>query len=535
MIRQLCVFLALLVLLARPVLGDDGLLAEGRRLYLEGQRADGSPLEGWRPGGERLRGRDMACVQCHRRSGMGTVEGVVIVPPVAGLGLFSPGRPASGHVPRRAAGMTLQDHAFRTRPAYDGASLGRALREGIGAGGVPFEPLMPRYTLSDREIAALSAWMRSLGSTPAPGVDDAASGGTLHLATVIAPDADPRQRDAMRAVLQHCVAQRSPQPGSGRQPWQLDEWQLEGPQEGWRAQLAEHMRSQPAFALLAGVGREWQPIHDFCEAEGVPCLFPNTDAAGPAPYASIYLWPGVALEGAVMARQLAEQARPPRRVVQVFAQRDIGRFGAAALTAALPGVKQLDAGFAGSLDESRARKLLASLKAGDALVLWLAPADLRRFFAARPTPPAGISVLLSGTLAELDRASDGALIPPAWRPALRFTYPFELPDERLARMVFNLGGWMSGHGLALARDTERIQGNTYSACEVTARALYTMAGRHSRDYLLELVEDSYAGAVATAFPRFTLGPGQRFGSKGAYWMRVGSSGRLEVDGDWIVP
>jgi hypothetical protein len=209
LIRQLCVFLALLVLLARPVLGDDGLLAEGRRLYLEGQRADGSPLEGWRPGGERLRGRDMACVQCHRRSGMGTVEGVVIVPPVAGEALFRPGQPASGHVPRRADGMTLQDHAFRTRPAYDEASLGRALRDGIGAGEVPFEPLMPRYILGNREIAALAAWMRSLGSTPAPGVDDAASGGMLHLATVIAPDADPRQRDAMRAVLQRCVAQRS--------------------------------------------------------------------------------------------------------------------------------------------------------------------------------------------------------------------------------------------------------------------------------------------------------------------------------------
>ena len=142
---------------------------------------------------------------------------------------------------------------------------------------------------------------------------------------------------------------------------------------------------------------------------------------------------------------------------------------------------------------------------------------------------------MSGTLAGLERAPDARKVPPPWRAGLRVIYPFDAPEARLSRMVFNLGSWMSAQGLSLARDTERTQGNTHAACEITARALYTLGERYSRDYLLELVEDSYAGATASAFPRFTLGPGQRYGSKGAYLMRIEKDGSLAVDGDWIVP
>lgn len=522
-----------LLLLALPGHADEALRAEGQRLYLDGLRADGSPLEGRRPGGEVLRGRDLACAQCHRRSGMGTVEGVVVVPPVTGAVLFAPGRAPAGHAPRRAAGVALLDHRFRTRPAYDAPRLARALREGMGAGDVPLDPLMPRYTLNERELAALQAWLEELGKGPVPGVGSTA----LHLATVITPDADPRQRDAMREVLQHCIAGRSPPPGSGRRTWVLEEWTLSGPPQGWRAQLEARMHRQPAFALVSGIGREWAPVHEFCEAEGVPCLFPNTDLPGPAPRASVYLWPGLALEGAVLARHLLEQAPVPKRIIQVFDPADAGRAGASALRTALidQPVTVLDQTFHGPLDETAWRKLLPAMEAGDVLMLWLGAADLARLPGRLEAAPPTARVFVSGTLAGLERVADARSIPPPWRSGLHVIYPFDAPEARLSRMVFNLGSWMSAQGLSLARDTERTQGNTHTACEITALALYTLGERYSRDYLLELVEDSYAGATASAFPRFTLGPGQRFGSKGAYLMRVETDGRLSVDGEWIVP
>ena len=129
--------LALLIALlgAAPAAADEALIDEGRRLYRDGLRADGTPLEGRRHAGPPLRGRDIACVQCHRPSGLGTVEGVAVAPAITGRHLFSPGQPRAGRRPRQAPGMTLHDHGFRTRPAYDLLALARAMADGIGPGG----------------------------------------------------------------------------------------------------------------------------------------------------------------------------------------------------------------------------------------------------------------------------------------------------------------------------------------------------------------------------------------------------------------
>src|SRR5512140_1582091 len=60
----------------------------GRRIYLEGRLPSGAPLKGERAGGMVISGADAACVNCHRRSGMGSVEGDIQVLPVTGNYLF---------------------------------------------------------------------------------------------------------------------------------------------------------------------------------------------------------------------------------------------------------------------------------------------------------------------------------------------------------------------------------------------------------------------------------------------------------------
>ena len=96
---------------------------------------------------------------------------------------------------------------------------------------------------------------------------------------------------------------------------------------------------------------------------------------------------------------------------------------------------------------------------------------------------------------------------------------------------------MSRQGIALQPKLSRLQGNTYSACEVTVRALQTMRERYSREYFVELLEAADEAAIATAYPRFTLGPDQRHGSRGAFIMQYAAPSftRLTASGDWIVP
>ena len=83
---------------------DDALLETGRRIYEDGVLPGGEPLRALRPEGFELEGSHAACVTCHRRSGMGSVEGsidsTILVPPVAGPVLFAPARFATSYLDR---------------------------------------------------------------------------------------------------------------------------------------------------------------------------------------------------------------------------------------------------------------------------------------------------------------------------------------------------------------------------------------------------------------------------------------------------
>jgi hypothetical protein len=61
----------------------------GESIYLGGILSSGAPLEGAREGaGITTKGADVACVNCHQHSGLGSQEGNISIPPVTGEYLF---------------------------------------------------------------------------------------------------------------------------------------------------------------------------------------------------------------------------------------------------------------------------------------------------------------------------------------------------------------------------------------------------------------------------------------------------------------
>ncbi|HET8748699.1 MAG TPA: c-type cytochrome [Ramlibacter sp.] len=513
-----------------PAPGD--LVARGRALYRAGRRADGSPLVAGRTGGLVLAGAEAACVACHRRSGMGGAEGRSYIPPVTAAALFTP-------MPAGKGASAIGDG----RPAYAEASLARALREGVDASGRHLDYVMPRYRLDDQEVRALHAYLRTLPQALA--ADAGAQTDTVHFATVIAPGVPAQRSEAMLGVLQACFDEHNagPQPERGRRklaqgmeqragrPWQLHVWRLQGPQEGWEAQLARHASEQPVFALVGGVGgAQWAPVHGFCEGAGVPCLFPHLEAAPAATdgFYPIYLGKGALLEAALVARYLAQQPGGAVHVTQVLREHDASaKAAAAALRKALATAGatmteiRIPAGAAVRPDT------LAKVPAQGTLVLWLRPDDLQRLGEGRP---AGAQVFVSATLAGRDEVP----LPPAWKERALMAYPYELPQQRTLRTL-PMRQWLAQRGLPLT--DERVQGDAYVACKALRTAMLEAEDHFGRDYFVERVETDMERSNATGlYPSLALGIGQRFAAKTGYLVRFeGERGGLAAVGERIAP
>jgi len=500
--------------------GTDDLEAAGQRLYREGRDISGEAVSAMVQGDVPLSGTQVTCQSCHGRSGMGTIESGRIPPALAGPLLFAP-------------------DVQRRRPAYSESTLARAVREGIGASGRPLDPLMPRFQLGEHDVAALAAYLRQLGAAKSPGVGPS----SLRLATVIAGDVDPSVERAVLEVIEAFIAARNrsgPQRlRGGRAPedtketyreWSLDIWRLAGPPGSWRTQLETLYRKHPVFALVGGVGMgTWQPIHDFCEAEQMPCLLPDTDLppADDGSFYSFYFSRGLRLEAEIIATALVADGLSASVVAVVDG--DLGspsREAAAALAQAL----DRHGGKMRTLDMRRESGPEATLAqtAGDetsAVVLWLGVEGLRRLAAEPEFSNATAPVFLSSSL--LGASWDE--VPETLRSRSQVVHLSALPGEPDPSLQ-RFRAWARGQGVPIRQ--ERHQALAYFACMAFADGT-KHAGRYlSRDYLLDLL--NHASTLTAYLPlylRAGITPGQRVLSRGGYLVDL--SGGSEPA--WLVP
>lgn len=512
--------------------------AAGEAIYRGGLLPSGAKLQGERLDGVSLVGTAAACVVCHRRSGLGQAEGRIVVPPLTEIYLF------------RTQGDKAQDMDFRYMPGFrpsripyrDDQALAHAIRDGIGRVGQPLGTLMPRYALDESTMASLIAYLKTLSAVTPAGV----TADTLHIATIITPDADPRQRRGMLEVLDKFFSDKNAFIRGGSRTiqssreivyrvtrrWQLHVWELQGSPDTWEAQLRKFQAEQPVFAVLSGLGgTTWQPVHHFCEAAELPCLLPNTDLPVDAEtdFYPVYFSKGVLLEAQLMLTRLDQQAPHANttRVLQVAREGDIGRAAAAVLQAGAAAAG-LNASTRLLTAHEDAGAIASGLRAGDTLVLWLRPSDLQALGTA-PLP--GVTVLVSGLMGGLESAP----LPAAWRGASLMTYPLDLPEARRIRLNFALS-WFKIRDIPLL--DERVQADTYLACGVLSETLNEMLDSFYGDYLVERVEMMISRRVLSGhYPRFGLAPGQRFLSKGGYIVRFAAPQGTAVlaEGDWTVP
>ena len=573
--------------------GTANQLELGRRIYVEGILPSGATLTGTRFGNATVSGTDAACVNCHRPSGMGEVEGDIQVPPITGKFLFS------GANDKQLATMDprVSKEFNKTHAPYTRASLAAAIRHGVNVSGRDMDVAMPRYNLTDSELEALSAYLGQLSTQWSPGVTQ----DEIRFATVITPDVDPLRRKALLDMMRTIIRQKNASTQNTKQgysrhhmtsaaelilgterTWDLDVWELKGAPDTWGEQLKAQYSKNPVFALISGASfGNWQPVHDFCDQEKVPCWFPSVDLPSrtPSPY-SFYFSDGVTLEANVLARHLLSSNALPNHVIQVYRAATAGQGAAQELKHALAGatvnVEDVEIN-----PEAKAGDAFAGLsghvKKGDIVIYWLRQDDISLLGKLKPF--SGVDSYFSSRLANAEHID----LPAAWKKTSHLIYIYELPQKRKLNLVY-FQAWMNMHKFPVI--DEAMQSEVFFASNYLTDTTAEMLNNLYRDYLVEraetmmdkregtkseqetrdrlflgkpgdlvrrhgeftakadvrlpIVASSDASAIShgtTMFRHLSLGPGQRFASKGGYIVRFADdhSETLVEESDWIVP
>jgi hypothetical protein len=547
----------------------DGDPEAGRLFYWEGLTRGGEPVKVSLQGDLQSTSANFSCVGCHRPSGFGSSEGGTYVPPVTGPILF--GKAALGQEHRnrlfqeffkesQPGNFDARVRMPRSRPSYTGSSFTRALRTGIDPAGRSLDLAMPRYNLDDQTAADLYAFMKTLSPEISPGVTEE----TLHIATVISDGTNAEDKEAFLSTITKFVAwynqdinSQLEHPGfspfyrsefkDSYRNWKLHVWELEGGRETWPQQLRAQYDNQPVFALVSGlVSGSFAPVDTFCNAQKLPCIFPNTELpsiGNPAQNYTLYFSRGLELEGKALAYHLLQQPPIPTRIAQIHTSQAEGQTPARAfenyLTGQDPKATLTNREFSGS-DELRnsiaaaARELEPEPEhqpEDSLLVLWPGTHFAQTVAALNEFMPGHDRIMLpSGALeAALEKLS------PELREKVRFTYPYEKPSGYHPR-AYRIRAWMHTRGLAITSD--RLQMQTYYALSQLQYTVSQLIHDFYRDYLIESIERvAEAELNPGTHPSLALGPNQRFASKGAYIMQL--TGRenpsYRAVSDWLVP
>lgn len=259
----------------------------GRALFHRGVTASGEPLRALLgEEGVELSGRAAACANCHHPTGRGSQEGGVAAPDITARSLAH-ARPEG--MPGRPAG----------RPAYDVASLARAIQHGVDPAGRRLSIAMPHFVLSEQDMSALASYLRVLGEEKAPGVSDEA----LRVG-VLLPLSGPKapMGQDVRDVLQAAIAEVNAEGGVYRRRLEL----IIEDESGAGAAQARLLETG-VVALLSGVQPRDGHIH--IEEESPPFLLPLPVTDAPSGEGIFALYSGLGVQARV-AMQHGMEADP---------------------------------------------------------------------------------------------------------------------------------------------------------------------------------------------------------------------------------
>ena len=563
-----------------PVL-TAGQKQQAERMYREGILPSGEEMPALIRDDVQVKSGSFSCVSCHLRSGIGSIEGQVLSPPVTGQKLakeyyqYNPIIPEPNRLPPRNMMDRPGAKPFH-RPAYNDEKLAEVIRFGVNPAGRTLNSVMPRYPLDDKEMDLLIAYLKTLSDKHSPGVYPK----EIRFATVIAGDVPAERRKEMLATLDAVIKdhnakakRRSKHLNLGENGYvdapfnypmfTLARWELSGAPSTWGAQLEERYRKEPVFALLGGMASgPWQPMHEFCERNQIPCLLPLTDlpVISDSDWYTLYFSKGGWQEGETAARYLDRVAALPAdvRILQVVEESPVARrvadgFDAAwkELSRTAPRTITVKPGKGPA--EAEILRVAAEEKAS-VILLWVSRPSAALLEELAGAAPGLSRIHLSSTLMD-DHLET---IPRLARPVTYVSYPYRMAEGSELFHV-NARAWLKKYKVSTGslRVAERLfaltkvllepfqvvkrdfnpagQGNGLVIMEEQFEMMMHVKRNYYRDYLLDVI-GMMADSHSLAYERISFGPGQRYVSKGCYIVQVapGEGGALVAKSDWVI-
>jgi len=281
----------LMLVVAVPAQGTE--LSEqeqrGKRIYVDGESASGAPITALiAKSTSPIPASIVTCAGCHGEDGRGRPEGGVVPSDITWRTLTS----SYGH-----------DHSYsRSHPAFDDASLAKAITAGVDSAGNRLDPAMPRYSIPESDLADLVAYIKRIETDLDTGLTDT----EIRIGTLL-PLTGPLESlgQAMKTVLEAYFADINSRGGiNGRKLiLAVGEYHPDPTHGSWAAR--DLLQQQSVFALvsgyIAGIEKE---VTTLIEETEVPLVGPFTmlpqEGQGLNRF-SFYLLSGIKHQGQLLA------------------------------------------------------------------------------------------------------------------------------------------------------------------------------------------------------------------------------------------
>jgi ABC-type branched-subunit amino acid transport system substrate-binding protein len=415
-------------------------------------------------------------------------------------------------------------HSKRSHAAFDEASVARSIVDGLDPDGNSLDPAMPRYNISDDDMADLIAYLKVMDSQSDPGLTST----SVRLGTVLPLDGQyAGLGNAMREVIEAYFSVVNAAGGVHGRELELvvGPWGANDDPAIWAAR--DLVNSEQVFALISGYVPEYDAeFAALSDEKKMPLVGPYTALT----HYSFYALAGLAHQAEVLVEAAAADhgAGTTRLAIvhpQVASINELAR--AAEARAETLGFKSVEvSGYAYGRFDSAATVATLRASAVDVVVFLGSAEALVEFGSAAANTRWLPYVMAPGLLAERGVFE----LPKSLSGRVLLAYA-SLPTDFTAEGTAEFEKLHDEFGIDYAYSIAQI--SAYTAARIMVEGLRRADRNLSREQLVSAME-SMDGFHPGLVPPVSYGPDRRVGTLGGHIVRADLvNGQFEENTQWI--